>query len=132
MLAARWGRRLRLERPAGERALGGGGSAACSPSAPGTSSGTPAEGNRAVVDAFASSLEAEVATRRTHWVHRVSPEAVVGRVASSSRIAMLDNAEGRKAYLGQVRDLLDTHPDTRGRDGLDVAYVTDAYRFTPS
>ena len=88
------------------------------------------EGNRAVVDAFAAELAAEVRTRTTRWVQRVPPEAVVGRVASSSRIALLDEA-GRDAYLGQVRDLLATHPDTRGRDEVDVAYVTTAYRLAP-
>ena len=88
------------------------------------------EGNRAVVDAFAAQLDAEIATRSTRWVHRVPPEAVVGRVASSSRIALLDDA-GREAYLGRVRNLLATHPDTRGRDDLDVSYRTTAYRLTP-
>ena len=88
------------------------------------------EGNQAVVDAFAAELSAEVETRTTRWVQRVPPEAVVGRVASSSRIALLDE-EGRDAYLGQVRDLLATHPGTRGRDEIDVAYVTSAYRLTP-
>ena len=88
------------------------------------------EGNQAVVDAFAAQLGAEVATRTARWVHRVPPEAVVGRVASSSRIALLGET-GRDAYLGQVRDLLATHPDTRGRDEVDVAYVTTAYRLAP-
>ena len=50
-------------------------------------------------------------------MHRVSPRAVVGRAATSSRMGMLDDA-GRSAYLG-ARELLDTHPDTRGRDGLE-------------
>ena len=50
------------------------------------------EGNRAVVDAFAAELDAEVTTRTARWVQRVPPEAVVGRVASSSRIALLDEA----------------------------------------
>jgi SAM-dependent methyltransferase len=88
------------------------------------------EGNRAVVDAFAAELDAEVTARTARWVQRVPPEAVVGRVASSSRIALLDEA-GREAYLGSVRELLAGHPDTRGRDSLDVAYVTSAYRLTP-
>ena len=89
------------------------------------------EGNRAVVDAFAAELDAEVTTRTARWVQRVPPEAVVGRVASSSRIALLDEA-GREAYLGSVRELLAGHPDTRGRDSLDVAYGTSAYRLTAS
>ena len=88
------------------------------------------EGNQAVVDAFAAQLDADVSIRAARWVHRVPPEAVVGRVASSSRIALLDDA-GREAYLGQVRDLLATHPDTRGREELDVPYRSSAYRLTP-
>jgi SAM-dependent methyltransferase len=93
-------------------------------------SGDRPEGNRSVVDAFARELDAEVATRTTRWVHRVPPEAVVGRVASSSRIALMDEAE-RNAYLDRVRELLSTHPDTRGQDELDVPYVTNAYRLVP-
>ena len=54
----------------------------------------------------------------------------MGRWASSSRVAVLDDA-GREAYLDQVRDLLATHPDTRGRDELDVPYVTTAWRLVP-
>ena len=93
-------------------------------------SGDRPEGNRSVVDAFARELDAEVATRTTRWVHRVPPEAVVGRVASSSRIALMDDVE-RSAYLDRVRELLSTHPDTRGRDELDVPYVANAYRLVP-
>ena len=88
------------------------------------------EGNRAVVDAFALRLDAEVTTRTARWVQRVPLEAVVGRVASSSRIALLDDA-GRQAYLDRVRELLAGHPDTRGRDELDVPYLTTAYRLVP-
>jgi hypothetical protein len=42
----------------------------------------------------------------------------------------MDDA-GRAQFLGRVRDLLATHPDTRGRDQLDLAYTTRAYRLTP-
>jgi SAM-dependent methyltransferase len=93
-------------------------------------SGDRPEGNRSVVDAFARELDAEVVTRSTRWLHRVPPGAVVGRVASSSRIALMDDVE-RTAYLDRVRELLATHPDTRGREELDVPYVTNAYRFLP-
>jgi SAM-dependent methyltransferase len=92
--------------------------------------GNRPEGNQAIVDAFAVQLGAAVETHRTRWVHRVPPEAVVGRAASSSRVGLLDEA-ARAAYLGRVRHLLETHPDTRGRDELELAYVTSAWRMVP-
>jgi SAM-dependent methyltransferase len=88
------------------------------------------EGNQAIVDAFATELRADVEVHRARWVHRVPPEAVVGRAASSSRVALLDDA-ARQAYLGRIRDLLDTHPDTRGRDELEQSYLTTAWRMLP-
>jgi SAM-dependent methyltransferase len=88
------------------------------------------EGNQAIVDAFAAQLGAVAETQRTRWVHRVPPEAVVGRAASSSRVGLLDEAT-RAAYLGRVCDLLDTHPDTRGRAELELSYVTTAWRMVP-
>jgi SAM-dependent methyltransferase len=86
------------------------------------------EGNQAIVDAFAAELDADVEFSRTRWVHRVPPEAVVGRAASSSRVGLLDDT-AREAYLGRIRDLLDTHRDTRGRDELELQYVTTAWRM---
>jgi SAM-dependent methyltransferase len=88
------------------------------------------EGNAAVVRAFAAAMDADVEAFTTRWVHRVPPAAVVGRTASSSRVALLDDEE-REEYLGRVRDLLETHPDTRGRDVIDLDYVTSAWRLTP-
>jgi len=60
----------------------------------------------------------------------VPPEAVVGRAASSSRVGLMDDA-ARADYLGRIRHLLDTHPDTRGRDVLEVGYLTTAWRMVP-
>jgi SAM-dependent methyltransferase len=88
------------------------------------------EGNRAVVEAFTAHLSADVETHTSRWAHRVSPEAVVGRAASSSRVGLMDEAT-REAYLGRIRDLLATHPHTRGRDELDLPYVTTASRMVP-
>jgi SAM-dependent methyltransferase len=87
------------------------------------------ESNAAVVAAFAAELGGSVVAHTTRWAHRVPPEAVVGRAASSSRVALLDEA-ARAAYLEEIRDLLATHPQTRGRDQLDVAYATSAWRLT--
>lgn len=87
------------------------------------------ESNAAVVEAFAAELGGEVVAYATRWTQRVPPEAVVGRAASSSRVALLDD-DGREAYLGRIRELLATHPDTRGRDELEVTYLTSAWRLT--
>jgi SAM-dependent methyltransferase len=92
--------------------------------------GDAPEGNRAVVAAFAREMAADVESFTTRWVHRAPPAAVVGRTASSSRVALLDDEE-REEYLGRVRDLLETHPDTRGRDVIDLDYVTSAWRLIP-
>ena len=88
------------------------------------------ESNQAVVDAFAAGLDASVTAHTTTWVHRVPPEAVVGRAASSSRVALL-GAAARAEYLDRIRDLLATHPETRGRDVLDVTYRTSSWRLLP-
>jgi SAM-dependent methyltransferase len=88
------------------------------------------EGNRAIVDAFATQLDAAVEVHHSRWAHRVPPAAVVGRAASSSRVGLMDDA-AREAYLDRIRDLLDGHPDTRGRDELELDYVTTAWRLVP-
>jgi hypothetical protein len=92
--------------------------------------GDAPESNRSVVEAFAAELDADVTAHETHWTHRVPPEAIVGRAASSSRVALLDEA-ARGEHLGRIRDLLATHPETRGRDVLDVTYRTSSWRLVP-
>ena len=62
-------------------------------------------------------------------VHRLPPEGVVARVASVSFIAALPVAE-RETVLAEVRDLLATDPDTRGRDELELPYRTDVFWTT--
>jgi hypothetical protein len=63
-------------------------------------------------------------------VQRLSPEQVVAGIATRSYVAMMD-ADRREQFLGEVDAVLDTHPDTRGRDLVDLPYRTDAYRLTP-
>ena len=58
----------------------------------------------------------------------VTPEAMVQRVASVSHVAVLPAGE-RAAVLGEVRDLLATHPETRGRTELAVPYRVDCFWF---
>ena len=59
-------------------------------------------------------------------VHRLSPEGVVARVASVSFVATLPELE-RERVLGEVKELLATDPDTRGRAEIELPYRTDVY-----
>ena len=88
------------------------------------------EADRGVVDAFARALGARVEHHRSGIVQRLSPEQVVAGIATRSYVATMDDAR-REAFLGEVRAVLDTHPDIRGRDLVDLPYRTDAYRLTP-
>ncbi|MBF4616829.1 class I SAM-dependent methyltransferase [Clavibacter sp. VKM Ac-2873] len=60
-------------------------------------------------------------------VHRTTPEEVVGLGGSISRISTLP-ADERARVLDDIRTLLAGHPDTAGRDVLDLPYRADAYR----
>jgi SAM-dependent methyltransferase len=60
--------------------------------------------------------------------HVVTPEAMVQRVASVSHVAVLPDAE-RAAVLDEVRQLLATSPETRGRTQLAVPYRVDCFWF---
>jgi SAM-dependent methyltransferase len=88
------------------------------------------EADQGVVEAFTRALDARVEHHRSGVVQRLSPEQVVAGIATRSYVAMMD-ADRREQFLGEVRALLDTHPDTRGRDLVDLPYRTDAYRLTP-
>ena len=56
----------------------------------------------------------------------ITPEGVVGRVASVSHVAVLPPAE-RQRVLDEVRDVLARHPDARGRPELHLPYRVDVY-----
>ncbi|MDI2126698.1 class I SAM-dependent methyltransferase [Yinghuangia seranimata] len=58
--------------------------------------------------------------------HRMSREGVIDRMLSSSHIACLDAAEQARVRR-EVEDVLDGHPETRGRDHVELPYVTDVY-----
>ncbi|MBM7410658.1 SAM-dependent methyltransferase [Clavibacter michiganensis] len=60
-------------------------------------------------------------------VHRTTPEEVVELAGSISRIITLPDVE-RARVLDDIRTLLAGHPDTAGRDVLDLPYRADAYR----
>ncbi|WP_369259248.1 class I SAM-dependent methyltransferase [Geodermatophilus amargosae] len=88
------------------------------------------EADQGVVARFAAALPADVATARSGIVQRGTPEQVVGGIGTRSYVATM-TADARAAFLGGIRHLLATHPDTRGREVLDLPHRTDAYRLTP-
>ncbi|MDQ3896356.1 MAG: methyltransferase domain-containing protein [Actinomycetota bacterium] len=61
-----------------------------------------------------------------HHEHPTTPEGVVERIRGVSHVAVLPPDE-QAAVLGEVRDLLARHPDTRGRDQLRIPYRVDCY-----
>jgi SAM-dependent methyltransferase len=63
-----------------------------------------------------------------HHAHELSPEGVEDRVASVSFLAVLPGAE-RAAIRAEVRALLASHPDTRGRAELRLPYRTDVFTW---
>lgn len=67
-------------------------------------------------------------------VQALTPDEVVTRVRGVSHVAMLPTA-ARDALLDEVRTLLATHPETAGRERVDLTFRTDAYwaeRASPS
>ncbi|SDC43783.1 Methyltransferase domain-containing protein [Geodermatophilus telluris] len=87
------------------------------------------EADQGVVEAFARALPADVETTGSGTVQRVTPEQVVAGIGTRSYVATMTPA-ARAAFLGGIRDLLATHPDTRGRDVLELPHRTDAHRLT--
>jgi len=88
------------------------------------------EADQGVVERFAAELPADVEVLDSGTVQQVTPEQVVGGIGTRSYVATMDD-DRRTAFLGRVRDLLATHPDTRGRERLELPYTTRAYRLTP-
>lgn len=67
--------------------------------------------------------------RRWNWSRRVTPAEVVALIASRSSVITASDSE-RNEILDAVRHLLARHPDTAGRDSLELPYVTTAWRIT--
>jgi hypothetical protein len=63
---------------------------------------------------------------RFTFVHEADFAAVVARVTSVSFIAALPPAEFENV-VEQVRELLATHPETRGRSTFELPYRTGVY-----
>ena len=62
------------------------------------------------------------------WPHRGAEgrEVVLDRVASMSFVASLGE-QPRAQLLAEVTDLLETHPDLRGREDVALPYVTELF-----
>ena len=86
------------------------------------------EADQGVVDRFADELSSGVDVLESGTVQQVTAEDVVAGIATRSYVAVMDDAL-RQAFLAGIRELLATHPDTRGRDVLELPYVTRAYRL---
>ena len=61
-----------------------------------------------------------------HHEQRLSVEDVVDRFRSVSHVAVLPAGE-HAAVLDEVRATLASHPDTTGRDEIEIPYRVDAY-----
>ena len=61
-----------------------------------------------------------------HHEQVLHSDQVVGRFRSVSHVAVLPSREQR-AVLDQVRDVLATHPESRGHDQVMIPYRVDAY-----
>lgn len=61
-----------------------------------------------------------------HHRQATTPEGVVERMQGVSHVAAME-PEARAAVLGAVREILDTHPATRGRPQLQLPYRVDCY-----
>lgn len=67
--------------------------------------------------------------RRWTWSRAVSPEEVVWLMASRSSVISATDTE-RRAILEGVQQLLASHPDTAGRETIDLPYITTAWRLS--
>lgn len=65
--------------------------------------------------------------RDFRWTVDMTPDTVEAMVASRSYVITLSPAD-REALLGEVRELLRTHPETAGRPTVPTPYVTRCSR----
>jgi SAM-dependent methyltransferase len=87
------------------------------------------EADQGVVARFAAELPATVEVFDSSTAQQLTPEQVVAGIGTRSYVATMDDA-GRARFLGRIGELLATHPDTRGRERLELPYRTRAYRLT--
>jgi SAM-dependent methyltransferase len=84
---------------------------------------------RDVADAFARELGADVEATESVFVQEATPEAVVAGFGTRSYAAAM-TGERRSAFLGEIRELIATHPDTRGREVVGLPHVVSAFRLS--
>lgn len=68
-------------------------------------------------------------TAEFHHEQHSTPDELVERLGGVSHVSALA-PERRAAVLDEVRQVLATHPDTRGRDRLAVPYRVECYVWT--
>jgi SAM-dependent methyltransferase len=86
--------------------------------------------DRQVVEAFAAALDADVSVAESGIVQRSTPEEFVTSFETRSFVITMAEPQ-RRAFLDQLRELVTTHPGTRGRDTVELPYVTRVYRLAP-
>ncbi|HMF04940.1 MAG TPA: methyltransferase domain-containing protein [Acidimicrobiia bacterium] len=65
-------------------------------------------------------------TETFRHAQEITPDGVIERIMSVSHVAVLPPAE-RERVLDDVRRVLATHPDAKGRQELHIPYRVDAY-----
>jgi SAM-dependent methyltransferase len=70
-----------------------------------------------------------VERRSFPWIHTIGPETLIDLVASRSAVILLPGDE-RAGLLGEVRQLMATHPSLVGRTEFDLPYVCYCTRAT--
>jgi SAM-dependent methyltransferase len=64
--------------------------------------------------------------REVEYAQTLAPAEIADRAASVSSIAALPDAE-RERVLDRFRELAATHPDIRGRESVELPYLTKVY-----
>jgi SAM-dependent methyltransferase len=86
--------------------------------------------DQGVVEAYVRLLPAACERFASGHVQTVTPEQLVAGIGTRSYAATMRD-DARAALLGRVRALLENHPGTRGREQLELPYVTLAHRLLP-
>jgi SAM-dependent methyltransferase len=84
----------------------------------------------AVAEAFALELDAGIRSTESVFLQRATPEDVVAGFATRSYAAAMTE-DRRAAFLGEISELIATHPDTRGREVVDLPHAVSAFRLIP-